>query len=549
MQRNRTNTTTTFSTRRFRAGFTLLEVIVALIVITTMLSVGAVWLSRYNDRVANELVAGQMRRLGDALKHYVDDNAAELSKGSTPAHVPWAKVKPYLPPGLDQNTVNPLGQTYDGRIRVVDLPNGSKRVDALIYTNGAVDIAKHSMKIARLLGAGGFYFDWNRVKGETGNKLTYWNASGQVDDPSSLDSFWFGGHLTQSDLSLIMYVPFLGEATSSDPDQDDLLHRKAVAGKPELNRMETNIDMNSNGLDNVGGIAFKGGNREVTGVKRIQFEKSSNADPVSVAISNYGWFTVGDPSGKRTNLWANEIEADGNLKVHANSTVEGSSTVKGSQSVGGSLDVKGGIEAKDTIHTTEFVEADRTIKTSGDLWMASNTQKLGGGCLGIGRINVNADGDLMVCKNKKWSAVADPQFTHDYVGSHWHVSPDLGGNSTDYSYAAAERDERFSNRSSQEIIRNKLDRPAFMTVTTDGDTVNSNVRCYLLIYKAASNGAVDDNADPIAMDLRGLKQRKGSRANIFRSGEICSVSFIAQPGATYKAVYEYNGTMRVAYTY
>ena len=74
--------------------------------------------------------------------------------------------------------------------------------------------------------------------------------------------------------------------------------------------------MNSNGINNVGAVAFKGGNREVTGVKRIQFEKSSNADAVSVAISNYGWFTIGDPNGKRTNLWANDIEADGNLTVH-----------------------------------------------------------------------------------------------------------------------------------------------------------------------------------------------------------------------------------------
>ncbi|WP_175885511.1 shufflon system plasmid conjugative transfer pilus tip adhesin PilV [Burkholderia sp. BCC0044] len=520
MQRKGLNTGRAFPARRSGAGFTLLEVIVALIVITSMLGVAAVWLGRYNDYVANKMVAGQMRRLGDAVKQYVDANQATLSKEKDGAvKVPWDKVKPYLPAGLDENTVNPLGQTYGGRLRVVTLPNGSKRVDTIIYTNGATDVGTHSRKVAKLIGAGGFYFDWNRVKGVVGNKPTYWDANGQVNDPSSLDTFWLNGKLLTSDISQIMYVPDFGESTSDNPDQDGLLHRKVVADHPELNRMETDVDMNSNSVNNVGSVNMTRSG-QINGVNRIQFGKTSNADPVSVAISSYGWFTIGDPKSKRTALWAGEIEADGNLKVHANSTVEGNSTIKGNSSIGGNESVTGTVSAQ-RVETTGAVVAgyDLALK-KGDLVFQGGAMKEGAACSGDGRVNRNSAGDLMVCKSRRWSVVGGTQFLKG-------GGVDLRGYA-EYT-SMAEKGDHYVSR-----FFNKYDVPALVTVTSVVGDVNVR-RCLVAIYPADSNGNSHMWTYPIALNIRPVHP-KNEYDIVHLSFDACSATFVAAPGEHYNFV-------------
>jgi prepilin-type N-terminal cleavage/methylation domain-containing protein len=557
MQRNRLNTRKAGQGRRSAAGFTLLEVIVALIVIVSLLSVAAVWLGRYNDRIANELVAGQMRRIGNAVKQYVDDNAAQLSKGSTPARIPWDKVKPYLPPGLDQNTVNPLGQTYEGRLRVVTLPNGGKRVDTMIYTVGSTNIATHARKIAALIGAGGLYVDWNRSNGVTGNKLTYWTADGQVSDPADLDKFWLGGRLTSGDLGLIMYVPSVGDEASDAPDLAGLLHRKAVAGHPEWNRMETDIDMNTSGLNNVGAVNFKGGSGEVTGVKRIQFEKTGRTAPVvSLAASAGGWLTVGDPQGKRTNFWANEIEADGRLVVHADSVVDGNSSVRGNSSVSGNQSVGGAVSAGSLTTTGEIYAGTNVTIMHGDLVFPNDPVRADAPCDGMHRINMSQEGDLMVCKNRKWTAVGTA-FTHGYGGDKHIVTGELTSDNyyeTSRYGAAQEAPSRGiaaigSVRTAR--IRNKLAWPALMSVSQRGPADYDKSRCYLAVYEANNSGYTDQYDPPIAIDQRALHHRYGDNSHYYNTNDTCFVTFMAKPGASYNVVYHWSGDSRinVGYSY
>lgn len=551
MQRNRLNTRKAGQGRRSAAGFTLLEVIVALIVIVSLLSVAAVWLGRYNDRIANELVAGQMRRIGNAVKQYVDDNAAQLSKGSTPARIPWDKVKPYLPPGLDQNTVNPLGQTYEGRLRVVTLPNGGKRVDTMIYTVGSTNIATHARKIAALIGAGGLYVDWNRSNGVTGNKLTYWTADGQVSDPADLDKFWLGGRLTSGDLGLIMYVPSVGDEASDAPDLAGLLHRKAVAGHPEWNRMETDIDMNTSGLNNVGAVNFKGGSGEVTGVKRIQFEKTGRTAPVvSLAASAGGWLTVGDPQGKRTNFWANEIEADGRLVVHADSVVDGNSSVRGNSSVSGNQSVGGAVSAGSLTTTGEIYAGTNVTIMHGDLVFPNDPVRADTPCDGMHRINMSQEGDLMVCKNRKWTAVGGV-FTHGYGGQKHLIDGETGRGYQDSFFESAQKAEGAAiGWANTKFIKNNLAWPVLMSVSQAGPSDYDKSRCFLAVYEASYGGWTNPVDTPVAIDQRGLHHRYGDNANYFNTTDTCFVTFMAKPGSAYNVVYHSNrGDLRVGYYY
>ncbi|MBB5390524.1 type II secretory pathway pseudopilin PulG [Herbaspirillum sp. SJZ102] len=236
----------------------MIEVTVVIIVMTAMLAAGAAYLNRYNDSIANELVAGQMRRLGDAAGQYVADNYEKLSSQEGGALLDWRDMKRYLPPGIDQDTVNPFGQRYNGALRVVPLKDDNKRIEVLIFTEPArgakqPDVATHSMKVAQLIGAGGLYLDHDGRK--PGARAVYWSSYGQINDQSSLDGFFKN---KPAAVGQIFYAPFMRDTSGPGTLAGDLLHRKKTDGHPEWNKMETDIDMSKHKIDNVASVDFSG---------------------------------------------------------------------------------------------------------------------------------------------------------------------------------------------------------------------------------------------------------------------------------------------------
>lgn len=497
---------------RSARGFTLVEVIVALIVLTSMLAVGAVFLARHDDQVANETVAGQMQRLGDAVSHYVDDNYATLSAGPTTAAINWAAVKPYLPAGIDQNTGNPIGTRYDGALRVVTMPGGNKRVDALIYTvpvAGASqpDVSTHSMKVAQIIGAGGLYLDHDNRN--PGAAAKYWSSYGEIADQASMNGF-FGTAPTA--IGQIFYAPFMRDTSTYGPGTlaGDLLHRKATAGHPEWNRMETDIDMNGHKLNNVDTMAMQGAGA-INGVNRVEFggtgthsymTQSTTKDLVVAPVS--GTFIVSDG---------------------------GSGT--------GSILAKGVHAEADVLSDTE-VEAKGNVKAGNDLIIDKHDKVAGASCPKLGHVGMDRDGDVMICKDDGgglvWNSVlTQKQFEQPYGGGmQWYGAS--GGNS---SFAGT---RVHINR-----LVNNLEVPIFVTAATGGISDKWHARCAIFVYVADSSGYTPDDAWPIAL------QEVGMHNTFYKNGylntDTCSTSFMARPHAHYNVTTLNSDGINFAYTY
>lgn len=498
---------------RSTKGFTLVEVIVALIVLTSMLAVGAVFLARHDDQVANETVAGQMQRLGDAVSHYVDDNYATLSAGPTTAAINWAAVKPYLPAGIDQNTGNPIGTRYDGALRVVTMPGGNKRVDALIYTvpvAGASqpDVSTHSMKVAQIIGAGGLYLDHDNRN--PGAAAKYWSSYGEIADQASMNGF-FGTAPTA--IGQIFYAPFMRDTSTYGPGTlaGDLLHRKATAGHPEWNRMETDIDMNGHKLNNVDTMAMQGAGA-INGVNRVEFGGAGTHSYITQSTSKD--VVVAPMSGTF-------IVSDG-----------GSGT--------GSILAKG-VHAEASVLSDADVEAKGEIKAGNDLYIGKHDKVAGTTCPNLGHVGIDSIGDVMICKDDGgglvWNSVlTQKQFDHTYTGRQTWTSTGSGAGNSQFGNTKTHITDFY----------NSLDVPAFVTVSAGGVNDGSHARCAIFVYEA-NGGWTGNDFYPIAMQQVGMHNDHYNEGYLWMDN--CSTSFMARPHSYYTVTSLNGSDATFSYTY
>ncbi|WP_155401771.1 hypothetical protein [Chromobacterium violaceum] len=243
------------------AGFALLEVMVALAVLTSMIGLGAVYMNKRNDDLVNQSVANEMQRIGSAAVTYASDKYTDLIKSGDGA---WVAVQPgdlqkYLPVGIDLKKGNVLGQQYAVSVHIVQLPGGQYRLDPVVYTRHAKgvgsspDVADHSLKVAQLMGAGGMYTDWMGRK--SGAALDYWSSYGELSEQNLLDKAVAEG----KERGRIFYAPFMrGSGQTGDGTlADDVVHRTAHKDHPKWSTMETTLDMNSNSIINIKDVNLK----------------------------------------------------------------------------------------------------------------------------------------------------------------------------------------------------------------------------------------------------------------------------------------------------
>ncbi len=505
---------------RSAKGFTLVEVIVALIVLTVMLGVGAVFLARHDDDVANETVAGQMQRLGDAVSHYVDDNyTAIIRRGITPLPIDWTAVKPYLPAGIDQNTGNPIGTRYDGVLRLVTLPGGNQRIDALIYTVPVAganqpDVATHSMKVAQIIGAGGLYLDHDNRN--PGAPAKYWGSYGEIADQASMSTF-FGTAPTA--IGQIFYAPFMRDTSTYGPGTlaGDLLHRKKTSGHADWNQMETDIDMNSHKLNNVDTMAMKGATSSITDVGRVDFSNGGKHSSIKqdgtgtiLAMPASGTFMVSDATGTTTGtLRAKEVDADANVNADT--------------------DVKAAVD----------------VEAGNDLIIDKHDKVAGQSCPSLGHVGMDSDGNVVMCKSVGGSlawqkALTEPSFDHAYTGRHTWYSTGGGGDAT---YGG-------TGPTTEKWFENARDVPAFVSVSSGGVNDKYHAECGVFVYEATLwNGSQVVSAGdwPIAMQQVGMHDDHYNKG--YTKMDNCNASFVARPHTSYLITALNHDAATISYTY
>jgi prepilin-type N-terminal cleavage/methylation domain-containing protein len=224
------------SSRSRRRGFTLIELVLALGIMSAALVGIASAIAENQQTVRDIATAKHMRVVMDAARSYISANAGTIVANTT-INMNTLRTQGFLPAGI-QDT-NPFGQTYRLLIRPVTVA-GRPFIDGLVITTGGRPIELSRLpRVAAVIGAdGGFVsniapYNAANITGVFGgwsSTIATWNFGGAGNTPA---------------------VGYLAGTISFNSFQiNDYLYRVAVPGLPELNRMSTNLDMGANDINN-----------------------------------------------------------------------------------------------------------------------------------------------------------------------------------------------------------------------------------------------------------------------------------------------------------
>jgi type II secretory pathway pseudopilin PulG len=228
-------------------GITLVEMIVALSILTAVILGTAALLDRYSTDTKASVTAQHMATVAQAAQSYIKDNYSAVmaaATATTPALIRVSTLSGagYLSSGFA------LANPYSQNVCVLVLEPSAGQLAALVVAEAGTAIDDLTLgRIAALQGAagGGVYSDaattlrgamggWSTAIGSFANA----NNLGLKCDSSSGDVTIDAGHPVQA-------LWFSGGDVSAG-----FLYRDAVPGRPELNRMNTALDMNNNAINN-----------------------------------------------------------------------------------------------------------------------------------------------------------------------------------------------------------------------------------------------------------------------------------------------------------
>ncbi|MCS6514646.1 shufflon system plasmid conjugative transfer pilus tip adhesin PilV [Burkholderia thailandensis] len=222
----------TSSIKRQRGAVTLVETLGVLIVASLLMPAVWGWLSDDADAKINRATADHDKQVLLAAAQYIKDNyaiALALATASTPATITVPMLQSQYPQmfATGFSAKNPYAQTVT--VRAYQPAAGT--LDTIIVTSGGQAISEGNMrKIAQLVGGAGGYISSPNPAVANG----IYGAWGPKTIPNSPRA----GHMVYS-------LMFQNGALVSD-----YLYRKVVPGHPELNQMNTAIDMGGNNVNN-----------------------------------------------------------------------------------------------------------------------------------------------------------------------------------------------------------------------------------------------------------------------------------------------------------
>ncbi|WP_313025496.1 shufflon system plasmid conjugative transfer pilus tip adhesin PilV [Pseudomonas lopnurensis] len=267
--------------KRRQSGLLSIDAAMALIVLAVLVTLSSAWIIKQMDAQDYRIAADQQRTVAEALGKYLKDNYAVVLANATataPVQITVAMLRntSYLPDGFSET--NLFGQRIVGLAR---RPNPGQLEAVVVTTEGRAIPELGIRSIAEHLGGpGGFVSSMNPnvIEGVRGG----WQValSNYAISPGP-------GH-TASALFLMD-----GELAN------DYLYRNAVPDRPELNTMNTAINMGGHDVSNAGDITA----REVTATGTV------NAETADVSGETYtgGWFRTRGDTGWYSQKWGGGI--------------------------------------------------------------------------------------------------------------------------------------------------------------------------------------------------------------------------------------------------
>lgn len=248
-------------------GWLSFEAMMAIVLIMTILPVAQTWYTRVQLDNRTEFAAQHLERVETALENYVKANWALLEGAATNTDAATVTLGDltgggFLPAGFSLE--NPYGQTY--QLRVVE-PNPNTLVAVAVGTGGRPS-ATGTLEGSELSLATEVIPETATKLGITGGVVPYEDMPGRVPEViEGANGSWTYDYSGISGLNNIGVIHGALASVNfflSGVVNNDYLYRSDI-GIPELNRMETNLDMNGNDIENVGSLTGMTGSIATTG--------------------------------------------------------------------------------------------------------------------------------------------------------------------------------------------------------------------------------------------------------------------------------------------
>lgn len=230
--------------KKIHRGMVSIEIAIALVIVMIAGIYGMSRYSQYLTELEWSVEARRMDAVTAAAKSYIRDNRETLQNqvsagGSVKLTGAQLQQAGYLPQGF--TLTNTSAQTF--QVAIVRNPSDNTKLVGFILTQGGKAISYKGMRyIAQSIhGAGGYIQTANQAEGAYGSWKMNLSSYGLTGESGRL-AVWLSS-----------------DVLGADDQQSDRLYRYALASRPELNRMHTAIDMNSNNLNNVGTVNAKTG--------------------------------------------------------------------------------------------------------------------------------------------------------------------------------------------------------------------------------------------------------------------------------------------------
>ena len=377
-----------------------------------ILLIVAVWaFSIYDDYIQQrewQVTAVQTSRFVSAVKSYIGtyyDTLLTSAGTTTPALVTPTMLKNtgFLETGFSATTA----EGHQFIAAVTRNATNTNQLQALVITQGGTALSYKALRdiSVDIDGMGGYVWNSTNVTGAMGS----WTVP--------LASF--GVSTTSGHIAALLTTDELGASR----DESDRLYRYSVTGKPDLNRMHTDIDMGGDNLNNTNAVNAQTGN--FSGNISASNVNAGNVNASNVAASNA--VTAGGAMAAGGGITAgSDIRSTGGWLITRNSTGWENETYGGGFYMSDTDWVRA-INDKN-IYTAGQVRGG-TVRSDGRLTVEEYIEldaqaSAGSACNPIGLLVRDGVGALLSCQNYVWAYVGKNNgnyinlgtFTYQYNG-------------------------------------------------------------------------------------------------------------------------------------
>lgn len=302
-------------------------------------------------------VAGtHAKRVQKAVNLYIKENHTSIANSAT-ATTPFVFgvtqliSAGYLPSGF--STTNGFGSTYQTRV----FEPQADKLNSMTYLNGGANISKSlARKIAIGIGSDGGIIEGSEAKGALGGWKMPLSAFGGYNPGE--------GH--------VVIAGFYDNGINIS----DYLYRKAVPGHPELNRMNTALDMGANDINNAKTTTTTTLNAKDVNATNL------NATTTRTQGETYtgGWFRTTGDSGWYNEKWGGGFNMTDStwIRAYNNKSIYTSGEMRA-----GSLRSDGDVSVAGIIKPEKISVAGAT-------------------CPAIGAISRDTSGGILSCQSGVW---------------------------------------------------------------------------------------------------------------------------------------------------